>query len=180
MPNNRARPPLGSLLGHNAKPRRELTPILEGASVTDRGDQRCRRHRADPFDLAETLADLAVAIDLSVVTPNPRIQFGQLFPQLCHQRANQGIENAVLIVANDPCESLSEIADVLCNDDAVLTEKTADLIDEPDAISDQATANPMNRLHRQLFGGLDRHEAHVWSTDRFADGTSPHSEAVLP
>ena len=28
----------------------------------------------------------------------------------------------------------------------------------------------MNRLHRQLFGGLDGHEAHVWSTDRLADG----------
>jgi len=41
---------------------------------------------------------------------------------------------------------------VLCNDNAVLSEKTADLIDEPDAISNQATANPMNRLHRQLFG----------------------------
>ena len=52
----------------------------------------------------------------------------------------------------------------------MLPEKTADLIDEPNAISDQATANPMNRLHRQLFGGLDRHEAHVWSTDRLADG----------
>jgi len=50
----------------------------------------------------------------------------------------------------------------------VLPEKTADLIDEPDAISNQATANPMNRLHRQLFGGPDRHEAHVWSADRLA------------
>jgi hypothetical protein len=28
----------------------------------------------------------------------------------------------------------------------------------------------MNRLHRQLFGGLDRHEAHVWSVDLLADG----------
>src|SRR6202020_2371120 len=68
-----------------------------------------------------------------------------------------------------PCQRSPQIADVLCNDDAVLAEKTADLIDEPDAISDQATANPMNRLHRQLFGGLDRHEAHVWSADRLAD-----------
>ena len=131
------------MLGHKAKPCCELTPGPERASVADRNYQRCRRHRADPFDLAETLADPAVAIevsDLSVVTCNPRIQFGQLFPQLCHQRANQGIENAVLIVANDPCESPPEIADVLCNDDAVLPEKTADLIDEPDALRDQATA----------------------------------------
>jgi hypothetical protein len=54
----------------------------------------------------------------------------------------------------------------------MLPEKTADLIDQPDAIRDQATANPMNRLHRQLFGGLDRHEAHIGSTDRLADGFS--------
>jgi hypothetical protein len=59
-----------------------------------RGDQRRRRHWADPFDFAETLADLAVAIelsDLSVVTRNPRIEFGQFFPQLSHERANKGI-----------------------------------------------------------------------------------------
>ena len=32
--------------------------------------------------------------------------------------------------------------------------------DVGDAIGDQTTADPMNRLHRQLFGGLDGHEAH--------------------
>jgi hypothetical protein len=48
-----------------------------------------------------------------------------------------------------------QIANVFRNDNAVLPERTADLIDEPDAVSNQATANPMNRLHRQLFGGLD-------------------------
>src|SRR5580700_3162851 len=82
------------------------------------------------------------------------------------------MESVVLIVADDSRQSPPQIADVLCNDNAVFPEKTADLIDEPDAISDQATANPMNRLHRQLFGGLDGHEAHVWSTDRLADGFS--------
>jgi hypothetical protein len=30
----------------------------------------------------------------------------------------------------------------------------------------------VNRLHRQLFGGLDGDEVHVWSTDRLADGFS--------
>src|SRR5580692_10438247 len=82
------------------------------------------------------------------------------------------MESVVLIVADDSRQSPPEIADVLCNDNAVFPEKTADLIDEPDAISDQATADPMNRLHRQLRGRLDRHEAHVWSTDRLADGFS--------
>ena len=44
------------------------------------------------------------------------------------------------------------------------------MIDEFDAIRDQAAANPMNRLHRQLFSGLDRHKAHAGSADRLADG----------
>jgi hypothetical protein len=50
-------------------------------------------------------------------------------------------------VGVSPRRGPAEIADVLCNDDAVLPEKAAGLIDEPDAIGDQATANPMNRLH---------------------------------
>jgi hypothetical protein len=86
------------------------------------------------------------------------------------KRANQWIESAVLIIADDPRQSSPQIADVLWNDNAVLREKAADLIDEPDAISNQATANPMKGLHGQLFGGLDGHEAHVWSADRLADG----------
>jgi hypothetical protein len=63
MPNNSGAAAARSLFGHKAKPRRELTSVLEGASVADRGDKRSRRHRTDPFDLAETLADLAVAIE---------------------------------------------------------------------------------------------------------------------
>ena len=77
-----------------------------------------------------------------------------------------------LVVASDPRQSPPQIADVLRNDDAVLPEKTADLIDEPDAIGNQATANPMNCLHRQLLGRLDGHEAHARSTDRLADSFS--------
>jgi hypothetical protein len=90
------------------------------------------------------------------------------FPQLLHERANQGVESTVLVVADDLRQSPPEITDVLGDDNAVLPEKTADLIDESDAIRNQTTANPVNRLHRQLFGGLDRHEAHVWSADRLA------------
>jgi hypothetical protein len=84
-------------------------------------------------------------------TRNPRIQFDEFFPQRSHKRANHWIESAVLIVADEPRQRSPQIADVLCDDNAVLAEKTADLIDEPDAISNQATANPMNGLHRQLF-----------------------------
>jgi hypothetical protein len=87
-----------SLFGHKAKPRRKLTPVLKRAPVADRSDQRYRRHRADAFDLAETLADLAVAIelsDLSIITRNPRIQFDQFFLQLSHKCPNDVIESAV-------------------------------------------------------------------------------------
>jgi hypothetical protein len=108
---------------HQAKPGGKLTSVLERASVANGGDQRCRRHRADPFDLAETLADLAVAIelsDLSLVTGNPRIKFDQFFPQLSHQRVDKRIGSVVLNVPDDPRQSSPQIADVLCNDNAVL------------------------------------------------------------
>ena len=39
-----------------------------------------------------------------------------------------------------------------------VTAPTTDLIDQPDAIGHYATADPMNPLHRQLLGGIDRHE----------------------
>ena len=64
-----------------------------------------------------------------------------------HKRPNHRIESAVLIAPDDPRQSSLQIADVLCDDNAVLAEKTADLIDEPGAISNQATANPMNGMH---------------------------------
>jgi hypothetical protein len=53
-----------------------------------------------------------------------------------------------LDIVVEPPQSLPQIADVLCDDNAMLPEKTADLIDQPDAISNQASANPMNRLDR--------------------------------
>jgi hypothetical protein len=48
------------------------------ASVADRSDQRCRRHRADPFDVAKTLADLAVAIELSEALSEQILGLSQL------------------------------------------------------------------------------------------------------
>jgi len=47
------------------------------------------------------------------------------------------------------------------------------LIDESDAIRDQAAANPMNRLPRKLFGGLDRNKAHVGSAAR------PQTQSII-
>ncbi len=47
------------------------------------------------------------------------------------------------------------------NNDAVLAEQTADLVHKSHPIGDQTTANPMNSLDRQLFGGFDRNKPHV-------------------
>jgi hypothetical protein len=89
----RMRAAVRSLFGHKAKPRRELKPVLERASVADRSDQ------GDSFDLGETLADLVFAIELSdllIVTRNPRIHFDQLFPQLSYKQAKRGIRGSVI------------------------------------------------------------------------------------
>ena len=52
----------------------------------------------------------------------------------------------------------------------MFAKKTANLIDQPDTVRNQAASNPMNSLYCQLFGGFDGHEAHAWTSDRFADG----------
>jgi hypothetical protein len=54
----------------------------------------------------------------------------------------------------------------------VLGENPTDLIGEPRPAADEAAANAMNRLHRQLIDGLRRHEAHCRPAHRFADGLS--------
>ena len=94
-----------------------MTPVLEIPSVANRGARRCRCHRADAFDLAETLADLAVARELS---GDPCIHLGQFFPQLRNQFADKGMQSAVLTVAADPRQTPPQIADILCDDNALL------------------------------------------------------------
>jgi hypothetical protein len=170
MPNSRARP-LERCLA-KAEACSILTPILERASVPNLGDQRCRRHRADALDLAEPLADLAVAIglsDLSIVTRNPSIEFRQFFPQLPMSAPTKGLRvrssfSPTICAKARRRLPISFVTTMPCS-----PRRPPILIDQPDAISHKSIANPMNRLHRQLLGGLDRHEAHVWSADRFAD-----------
>jgi hypothetical protein len=57
-----------------------LTPVLECGSVADCRYQCCRRYRPDTLDLAEALADFALAVDfadLLVITRDPRLQIGR-------------------------------------------------------------------------------------------------------
>ena len=89
------------------------------------------------------------------------------------------MESVVLIVADGFCvKARSQIADVLCNDNAVFPEKTTDRIDEPDATATRRRESD-DRLHRQLFGGLDRHEAHIRSADRLAIASASFRSFLL-
>jgi hypothetical protein len=62
----------GSLFRYKSKPCGELAAILEALSITDRSDQRCRRHRSDAFDPAEMLTQFAVAIEFPMGSSRPR------------------------------------------------------------------------------------------------------------
>jgi hypothetical protein len=57
---------------------------------------------------------------------DPELRFG-LWRRLRPFGSYKGMESAVLIVAEDPRQSSPQIANVLCNHDAVLPENTADL-----------------------------------------------------
>lgn len=45
-----------------------------------------------------------------------------------------------------------QLRDVTGNDNPMLGQKTANLVDESDPVGDQAAANAMDGLHRQLIG----------------------------
>ena len=142
-----------SLLRHKAQPSRELAAILEAGPVTDSGDQCRRRYWANAFDLAEALARLAIAEDLpysTIVGCNSPIQFDQFLLQLPHERPDQ-LAEAASAACDDLGEATSKLGDVPRDDDAMFGKKTAHLVHQLDPVRYQATANPMNSLHGQLF-----------------------------
>ena len=143
-------PSTGALLWHQAKPGRELTAVLEAASIAYGGDQGCCRHRADAFDLAKPLALLAGTEDFPyppVVGCNAGIKLGQLRLQFPHKRSDH-LAEAVVDIPRDEGKAAPQLRDVKGNDNPMLGQKTANLVDEPDPIGDQTPANAMDGLHR--------------------------------
>lgn len=55
-----------------------------------------------------------------------------------------------LIPYNDS-EAAPQLRDVTGNDNPMLGQKTANLVDEPDPVGDQAPANAVDSLYRQLI-----------------------------
>jgi hypothetical protein len=147
-------PSTGSLLGYQTKPSRELSAVLETASIAHGGDQGCCCHRSDAFDFAEPLALLTRTEDFPyppVIGCNAGIKLGQLLLQFPHERSEH-LAEAVIDVSYDDREATPQLRDVTGNDNPMLGQKTANLIDEPDSIGDQAPANAVDGLYRQLIG----------------------------
>jgi hypothetical protein len=62
----------------------------------------------------------------------------------------------------------AQLGDVTSDYNSMLGKKPADLIDKSGSASDQAAADPVDGLQRQLLGRFHRNEAHVRPTNRFA------------
>src|SRR6516165_8774271 len=160
----------GPLLGYEPEPGGELAAILEALPITDCGHQRRRAQRANALDLAETLTNLTAAVEFAdppIIGRDAPVEVGQLLLQLANESPDQ-VAEAISTVPDDISQVLTQLGDVARDDDSVLGENPTDLIGEPGPAADEAAANTMNCLHRQLIDGLRRHEAHCRPADRFA------------
>ena len=127
MPNKRARPPLDLCFGTRPSRSRELTAVLEAASIAHGGDQGCCRHGADAFDLAKPLARLAGTEDFlypPVIGCNAGIKLCQLRLQAPHERSDH-LAETVVDVSHDYGKAAPQLRDVTGNDNPMLGQKTA-------------------------------------------------------
>ncbi|MER9390127.1 hypothetical protein [Mesorhizobium sp. M0435] len=93
----------------------------------------------------------------AIVGCNSPIQFSRFLSQIAHERTHH-LAEAVIAACDDLGEATSQLRDIPRDDYAVLGKKTAQLVHQFDPIRYQATANPMDGLHGQLFNGVRRTE----------------------
>ncbi len=95
------------------------------------------------------------------------------FLEVVEQSLNEHTEGArelVVGVFDQFWHPRSDIANALRNDEAKLAEQAANLIGLRRTRLHEALANPVQCQHRLLLNILDRHKAHVRSTNSLADG----------
>ncbi len=93
----------GALFGNEPKPGRKLPSVLEAGTVTDRGYKRRRRDWPDPFDFANTLAQLVgpkKVSDTLCVSCNALIQFIEFFTHVADQFDEQRAQHVINAVGN--------------------------------------------------------------------------------
>ena len=93
----------GALFGNEPEPGRKLPSVLKAGTVTDSGYKRCRRYWPDPFDLANTLAQLVrpkKVWDTLCVSCNALIQFIEFFPNVTDQFDEQRALHVINAVGN--------------------------------------------------------------------------------
>ncbi len=163
--------PAGALLGDQPQPGGQLPAILELPGVADGRHQGAGRERADSRDRGQ----FATRGLLSMPSLDLRIQFIHLPIQSLKMRSQalqqlaQHPGQLILAVLQDFRQALGNVADALRNDNPVLGQESADLVGLRRPRFDEALPGAMQRQHRLLFAGLDRHEAHRWSGHRLAD-----------
>jgi hypothetical protein len=106
---------------------------------------------------------------------------GQLF-QLLLQFEQQETEysgKGCRIILQNIRQRRIQVAPSCSYRDASLQQQTTDLVHYCSSSHDPAFTHSMQRLHVQLFIGLDRHEAHPWPSNGFGDGLGIDEVALV-
>src|SRR4051794_11080538 len=149
---------------HQAEPRGEVAAAAEGASITDRGDQRGRVQHADARDGGQTASGRIVARhlgELVVQRLDARIEGAPLIEHVVEQTLNaRAYLASVWLRRQDDRQRLEQAAAALRDYDPALEQDGADLVRQRGALSDQPVAHAMQNLHVELRLALERHEPH--------------------
>ena len=123
--------------------------------------------------MAQTSAErilFADALDLFRDHLDVVIDLFPLQPQALQQPA-QTRTQVLFGIFDHVGQLLAEVCRLHRERHATFQQESADLVDQGGATLHQSIANPMHRLHVELFFALDRHEAHVLFARRFASAS---------
>ncbi|AEK57423.1 hypothetical protein Atc_0774 [Acidithiobacillus caldus SM-1] len=158
------------LLGNQADPSGELSPIFENPSIINRGDHGGRGHGSDTWYGHKAL-NLCIGFGefgyLLIILSKPIGQLPALIEQVSEQIAGNGRKRFQVY---GMLQRLSQLCGPLRNHHAEFCQQTADLVTQGGQMEFGELLGAMQRQHRLLLGTFDGHETHSGSAGGFTDG----------
>lgn len=155
--------PAGRVLPRNeAEPCRKISGPRKLSPVSDRREQRRRVQGSEAGNRQQTanrLASRGQRLDLLRHLGKPTIQKLELVPELAQHAAHRQ-RQIVRCIAHDAFDRGFQLTGPLMDRDAIFETEGAHLADQLRAIADDPIADSVERLHVDLFDGLDLHEPH--------------------
>ncbi len=164
----------GVLPGHQAEPSRQMPTIFKIADIANRCDECRSDNGAHAGDGCQTLTNIALAkalVNAAIIHGYPLIEFTQTLRLVGHHLAGQW-RQLIFSILKHLRQLFTKRVDSNGKKDPVFSQKPPSLVDQGCTVPNKAHANAVQGLKVLLLNRLRRYEAHIGSSNRFADGLS--------